>query len=106
MAYASKDQLYAALTSNRYKWPKHWQVTIDKLTQCQNPDTFAMQYMVRPINPEYTEWYEVNSAMRASNLPLPATPLPVAPQRYLDRIVFDSIDELDTWAYTVWRMMK
>lgn len=104
MAYATKEQYDYSMTlpSNKYKWPKHWRATIDRLTQCQDPVTFSMKYAVRPINPEYAEWYAARDAHdKGINVPLP-----IAPVRHLDIITFDSLDELDQWAYTVWRMMK
>ena len=90
--YTPPQDLYMAATKNEFYWPIHWRRVIHKIEMLHEPATGRRPIRVTPRNPDFAKYLE------AENWTSTDAEEGRIPPMYLDRVEFETIEEMDAWA--------
>lgn len=96
--YTPPQDLFMAATRNEFYWPIYWRVVIHKIESMHEPVTGRHYIRVTPKNPEYTAYLNQGTWLSTDKVE------GRIPDMYLDRVEFESIEEMDKWAQMCARM--
>lgn len=103
----AENAKWLALQRNRFSWPKHWQILIFKIHREQNVLDDTSRYIVLPTNPEWPQYLDECDRLESARAVRGFTalqPFPVPPPMHLDPIEFDSMEDIDRWAFVANRL--
>ena len=90
--YAPPLDMFIAATKNEFYWPVYWRVVIHKIELMHGPTTGRHPVRVTPKNPAYAEYLSKDTWMSTDREE------GRIPDMYLDRVEFETIEEMDKWA--------